>query len=293
MTEPRRLLEEDATNVERMLLDCAAQERPDPRLEAKMLLGLSAAGLAGGASAAAHGAATTQASAAGITAGAEGTSALVAGEVGVASEATMASSGLWVGIVKWGAGIFLAGALFGVGKAWLDTPGDGGEATRSSPSARAQEQSSVASNADAVVPDEREKASAEDAPATGPSQRGSARNDGSQGKPTSAPTDASEKTTKPLDESGTSALRAEVAALDRVRAALARGKSGEALSLIQRYRRQFPSGALQQESTVLEVRALEAGGHQDQANALRRDFLQEHPDTLHQKQLKTTDEQAR
>lgn len=285
MMEPRRLLEEDATDVERMLLDCAAHERPEPALEAKMLVGLSAAGLAG---VAAHGAAAAEASAAGVG---QGTSALAASEVAAMGEATAASSGLWGGIIKWGVGVFVAGALFGVGKAWLDASSDGGEQSPSSLSATPQQQASGVSKADAALADEEKAASAEDA-VTAPSQPDSSGSRGLHRKPTSAQTDAPAKKTTPPDQSGTSALRAEVAALDRVRAALAQQKPEEALSLIQRYRTRFPTGALEQEATVLEVRALEARGHRDQAENLTRDFLQEHPDTLHRKQLEA-DEQTR
>lgn len=74
------------------------------------------------------------------------------------------------------------------------------------------------------------------------------------------------------------ALKAEVALIDRARAALARGDTSEALMLLARHQKQYPSGALTPEAFVLELTTLERAGRGDVARARARAWLATHPD---------------
>jgi hypothetical protein len=78
-----------------------------------------------------------------------------------------------------------------------------------------------------------------------------------------------------------SMLAAEVAMLDQARGAVA-AKSGErALDVLNRYARQFPSGTLNLEATVLRIEALYLTGSTAAATALGRDFLAAHSTSTH------------
>ena len=77
--------------------------------------------------------------------------------------------------------------------------------------------------------------------------------------------------------SETSSLAAEVAALDAARGALDAGRADDALTLLQRYRREFPGGRLFPEADEMEIEGLAAKG--DRAEVLRyaARFLERHP----------------
>lgn len=74
-------------------------------------------------------------------------------------------------------------------------------------------------------------------------------------------------------------LRAELALMQRARQALARGLSVEALSLLERHEREFPTGSLRPEREVLVVRALCSMSKGAQARERARRFLRAHPDS--------------
>jgi hypothetical protein len=74
-----------------------------------------------------------------------------------------------------------------------------------------------------------------------------------------------------------SALVQEVASLDRVRAALAAGDPNGALARLSAHHRAFPSGALEPEAVVLEVRALVQLGRRGEASHVASRFLAGHP----------------
>jgi hypothetical protein len=77
-----------------------------------------------------------------------------------------------------------------------------------------------------------------------------------------------------------STLAAEVSMLDQARNAVA-AKSGErALDVLGRYARQFPSGTLALEASVLRIEALFLAGS-PAATTLAREFLAAHPTSTH------------
>jgi hypothetical protein len=78
-----------------------------------------------------------------------------------------------------------------------------------------------------------------------------------------------------------SALAAEIAMLDQARAAVAAKTGDRALDVLGRYARQFPSGTLGLEATVLRIEALYLTGATGAATALGRDFLASHPTSTH------------
>jgi hypothetical protein len=73
-----------------------------------------------------------------------------------------------------------------------------------------------------------------------------------------------------------SSLSAEIASLDRARAALATSPH-EALALVARYRQAFPRGKLRPEADVLAIEAHAANGETARATAAAAAFLRAHP----------------
>lgn len=80
-------------------------------------------------------------------------------------------------------------------------------------------------------------------------------------------------------------LGAELKLLDEARGALAREDAGRALALLRRYGKRFPAGILQQEATVLKVRALEIQGREREAASLKNSFIESHPNSAHNQRL--------
>jgi hypothetical protein len=76
-------------------------------------------------------------------------------------------------------------------------------------------------------------------------------------------------------------LVAEIAALERARAAVRRRDAAAALRELDAYDRAFPSGALADEATVLRVDALSEGGSRAAAAALGWHFLATNPQSPH------------
>jgi hypothetical protein len=77
-----------------------------------------------------------------------------------------------------------------------------------------------------------------------------------------------------------SALRAELAALDAVRSALASGDPAGALPLLAAYFRTFPRGRLHYEAEVLRIDALAKAGQLDTAKRYAQEFLKRHPNSV-------------
>lgn len=73
------------------------------------------------------------------------------------------------------------------------------------------------------------------------------------------------------------ALGEQVAAIDRARAALARGDSAQTLRIVDEYDRLFPNGILVQEATALRIEALLKQGNRGIAAELANRFLTLHP----------------
>jgi hypothetical protein len=76
------------------------------------------------------------------------------------------------------------------------------------------------------------------------------------------------------------ALTAELEALDAVRAALAQGDPGGALSLLDSYSRSYPQGRLELEAEVLRIDALARAGQSDVAKKRAEMFLKRHPKSV-------------
>ncbi len=83
-----------------------------------------------------------------------------------------------------------------------------------------------------------------------------------------------------------SSLAAEVAVLDRARAALARGDAGAALSAVAEYQGMPRSKILDREATLLRIRALDAAGQRALASQLAEDFVRAHPESRDMAALK-------
>ena len=77
-----------------------------------------------------------------------------------------------------------------------------------------------------------------------------------------------------------SGLGRERALLDQARAALLAGDRGRALAALDRHRRLFPGGRLEEERDVLRVQALLAAGRAKEARAEAGRFLHKHPASL-------------
>jgi outer membrane protein assembly factor BamD (BamD/ComL family) len=80
-------------------------------------------------------------------------------------------------------------------------------------------------------------------------------------------------------------LAGEVTALERAHQALAAHNHEAALHLLDRYRTQFPRGALASEETVLRVQALLASGDRAGAQALADAHSAAHPDSPYGRRL--------
>jgi hypothetical protein len=80
-------------------------------------------------------------------------------------------------------------------------------------------------------------------------------------------------------------LHEEIRLLDAARAAVRGDRANEALKLLARYERHYPSGQFRQEMLVLRVEALELAGKADSARALGKRFLSDHPESPHAERM--------
>jgi hypothetical protein len=80
-------------------------------------------------------------------------------------------------------------------------------------------------------------------------------------------------------------LSKEVKALELAHRALAAHDPSSALRLLDRYRREFPSGALGSDATVLRVQALLAAGDRATAQRLADSYSTAHPDTPYARRI--------
>jgi hypothetical protein len=74
-------------------------------------------------------------------------------------------------------------------------------------------------------------------------------------------------------------LRGEIALIDAARTALRASAPERALSLLDHHRRSYAHGAFAPEAAVLRIEALEAAGRTGEARSLARGFLAKHPDS--------------
>lgn len=247
MKEPTPLLSGEATALERKLLGAMAEERPSPELSAIMAGGLSVP--AGSA---------TLGKTVGLTLG-KGSALLAlalalggAGTVAVlSSRSTLTTSQMPAAIVHTPASappeqarvsaVALAPAL--------PEPGVHPESSAVAAMLDSTQAASSASAAD--------------------SQR-----------PSRAANRARSELAEPRMEA-TSSISEEIRLLDAAKQRLRGGAPGDAARMLDEYRSRFPRGALGQEATVLRIEALEKSGQHDQALALARRFVQNHPSTTY------------
>jgi hypothetical protein len=254
MTSLTRLRDGDATDVERALLDSSLEDAPSASSRRQTLLALGLAAGAGGALAptAAHAA------------------------VKIASGGKSAGTITALALAKWLGTGAAVGAVTAACIATATTPGllfrkdpPPVTAPASTPTAP------VARNAPAARPAEPESAEeAEPAPAaSAPSHAAFPSGAPAAEEPFEA--ESAPVAARPAAP-GTDVV-AEVASLDRVRGALARGDANAAVALLADHARRFPGGALQPEAVVLRVRALRDLGRMREATALAESFLAAHP----------------
>jgi hypothetical protein len=78
----------------------------------------------------------------------------------------------------------------------------------------------------------------------------------------------------------TSALAAELGALDAARSRLSAGDASGALAKLDDYARAYPRGRLVLEAEVLRIDALSRAGQKDQAKKRAESFLRRHPNSV-------------
>lgn len=86
---------------------------------------------------------------------------------------------------------------------------------------------------------------------------------------------------------GSASIAREIELLDVVKTKLGAGSAAEAAQALDAYDREFPSGALRPEGTVLRIRTLLLQGNRAAANTLAEDFLQKNPGSVHAKRIQT------
>ncbi|WP_438014410.1 hypothetical protein WMF18_26300 [Sorangium sp. So ce315] len=243
MTEPRRLLEESDSPLERALLNAGTSYPTSPETRAKTLAALGLAGAAALSSAAAP-------------------AALSAAGTATASSSIVAKAGWGKFLVA----LSTMGALAGIPVGYLAWRGqhapppasvDRFAGALSGPIARA--------TPEPPAPAPVEEAAAEPSEAVAPAR--SARADAAR-KPSATPSTES------------AALQAELGALDAARSALSSGNAQGALSLLDNYTREHPRGRLRIEAEVLRIDALAKSGRSDAAAQRAQAFLRRHPNSV-------------
>jgi hypothetical protein len=270
-----RLLEGDATDFERSLLDSAVDDSPSDRARRRTLAAMGVgAGVVAGAVNAAHAATAT------ATAGAS---------KGVGAVSVLA-------LFKWLGTGALVGSIVAAGVATVTTPGlvfskRAAPIALSGPAVASEAHATPAGLVSAVA-----------APTVATPVAGGAPSELSKPAPSpspvrpekgavtavtaEAPVPAPPAAATPEEGAG-SAVVAEVDALDRARAALAAGYPREALSRLARHDAAFPAGVLQPEAVVLRVRALIVLGESAQARQVANRFIASHPDSAQAGRLRT------
>jgi hypothetical protein len=107
------------------------------------------------------------------------------------------------------------------------------------------------------------------------------------GSPAFAPVAAASSSEPDVEAS----IGREIALLDQVRRAIGNGSAGRAVALLDRYESMPRSGTLDQEATLLRVRALSALGAHGAAANVARGFLARHPESRHAGSLQALVEQ--
>lgn len=250
MTEPRRLLEESDSPLERALLNAGTSYPTSPETRAKTLAALGLAGAAALSSAAAP-------------------AALSAAGTATASSSLVAKAG-WSKLLI---AVSTVGALAGIPAGYLAWRGhhapppasvDRFADALSGPIARATPEPSAPASAEAAA-EESEAVAPEQSEAVAPARGVRA---GAARKPGATPSAES------------AALQAELEALDAARSTLSSGNAQGALSLLDTYTREHPRGRLRLEAEVLRIDALAKSGRNDAAAQRAQAFLRRHPNSV-------------
>ncbi|WP_437332395.1 hypothetical protein [Sorangium sp. So ce394] len=248
MSEPRRLLEESDSPLERALLSAGASYQTSPETRAKTLAAL---GIAGAAALSASVAAPAAVSAAG-TAVASSSVAVKLGwtKILVALSTVGVLAGIPAGYLAWRG--YQAPELVAVHRFGGALAG---------PVERA-----AARPAPVAAPAPAPPAEAEPEEIPAPVRAGSSGGAASRVDP------------KPASSSA--ALKAELSALDAARSTLASGNAQGALTLLDAYSKEHPRGRLGLEAEVLRIDALAKSGRLDAASQRAKAFLQRHPNSV-------------
>lgn len=251
MSEPRRLLEESDSPLERALLSAGTASQIGPETRAKTLAAL---GLAG---------------AAGLSASiAAGTSTLAATETAaVSSSVSLAAKFGWAKVLVV---LSTAGAVAGIPAGYY--------ALRDDPAPQVAPLDRFAG----VLAGPVERARVAPAPVP---EEPRAEEAGAEAPRAAAPPPAhtsSVAASRPAAKPSTSsaALQEELSALDAVRTTLSSGNAQGALSLLDAYARTYPRGRLRLEAEVLRIDALAKSGRLDAAKRRAEAFLAGHPNSV-------------
>jgi hypothetical protein len=260
----KRLLDTDATEMERTLLDSARDDVPSARARSRTLAAMGVgAGVLAGTSHAAHAA----------------TKLVATGAVSGATKGVGAVSA--VVLLKWVGTGAIVGSVVAAAVATATTPGlifsghaapAAGEQTVSvhalSTRPAAAQYGAAGPSVVAPAPDRATIEASKHVPVTSPEK-----GDRPAAVVTSPPIPAG----APVPAG--SSVVAEVASLDRARAALAAGDAREAIARLSAHDVAFPTGALQPEAVVLRVRALVALGERGRAAQVANRFIAVHPES--------------
>ncbi len=278
MNDPKRLLEEGADDFERGLLSAHRQDAGSDQLLRATLVAMGVGAAAGTAAATAAGATAACGSAAGVSAAkavVSGSTAVVAAKLSGAIVLKWIGLGVLGGVVTLG----VAGANhhFSSSNRAVTTPAAvlAQPASTLLPNQGASHgAASAAASADTTQPEP--APSAQPGPASPPRSENHSALIAAASAPSLASPEAPSSTPAPVASQATpvASLSDEVAALDRVRTALAARNGSEALRSLDRYHRDFPKGVLGPEATVLRIEALALSGDNGSARALAERFLQ-------------------
>lgn len=278
MNDLRRWCDEDASDLERLLLDAGADE-PPPAARSKLLQRLGVAAAASTMTAATIPAAAGKS--AGVGAGATATgasSAVTATSVQVVAK--------WVTIGLLAGGATSAGAIAVSDQA--SPPGATAVAPARDPSGTAAATAAAArKSAPAASPDlpaEPPAPRAQATPIADADSRPKPLPKASRPRPQTAPPPAPGGDAEPRLQFGVSE---EIAVLDRARAALARGDANRALDALRERQQRFGQGALGPEADVLQAEALLRLGRMGAARRLVQRFLKTYPQSPHAARMRS------
>ncbi|MGK3992089.1 hypothetical protein [Sorangium sp. So ce1024] len=244
MTEPRRLLEESDSPLERALLNAGTSYPTSPETRAKTLAALGLAGAAALSSAAAP-------------------AALSAAGTATASSSSLVVKAGWSKLLI---AISTVGALAGIPAGYLAWRG-----VHAPPPASVERFTGALSGPIARATPEPPAPAPVEEPAAEPSEAVA---------PTRSVRAGASRKAAATPSAESAALQAELDALDAARSTLSSGNAQGALSLLDAYTREHPRGRLRLEAEVLRIDALAKSGRTDAAAQRAQAFLRRHPNSV-------------